>query len=329
MSRLRITIFIFAAWSILFFPHALFAAGFDLITFSTSPSTPAPEDVVTIQMQSYAVNLNSANITWYVDKVPMKNGIAETSFTVKAGNFGEKIVIDVLIVTADGMTINKQYILAPAEVDVLWEAQTYTPPFYKGKALPTYKSMVRLTAIPRFNATSSDPKDYYYKWTYNRIMGAGEALGKNSITIPVGYSGVSIPVSVDVSLPNTDWKGSKYSSIPVFEPSLLLYEVLPLLGVNNAHALSGSGSVTSSSTEVVLRAVPYFFSIDNLTDGSTDYAWSLDRTKTSASDDPLTLTILKSGTQTESHTASLTMRNTKRILQSGKADSMVVFRQEQ
>src|SRR3989338_2221189 len=203
MSSIK-TSFLIALFPLLWvlLPGTVFAA-FDLITFSTTPKTPGANESVLVTMNSYAVNLGTANITWYVNKEPIKNGTAETSLTLRTGDFGEKVTIDVVIITTEGLTVNKQFIIAPAEVDMLWEAQTYTPPFYKGKALPTYKSLVRVIAIPRFNSVTSSPAKYFYKWTYDSNKGAGEAIGKNSIVIPVGYAGSPTLVDVETSLPGT------------------------------------------------------------------------------------------------------------------------------
>lgn len=304
-------------------PGTLFAANFDLIKFTTTPKTPGVNESVLVRMESYAVSLSSANITWFVNKEPVKNGIAETALTVQTGDFGKKTVIDVVITTSEGLLINKQYVIAPAEVDVLWEAQTYTPPFYKGKALPSYKSMVRVSAIPRFNAASSNPSDYFYKWTYNRTMGAGESLGGNSILIPVGYVGSPVPVNVETSLPGTDWKGAKYITIPVSETKVVLYEQAPLLGTLFHHALKSPAE--TNGTEFTVHAAPYFFSLDDMTKGNIIYQWIVDRQVRPTGSDPLNYTLVKAGKDIESRAASFSAQNTKRILQESGEQGSISF----
>ncbi len=304
-------------------PGTIFAASFDLVQFSTTPKTPGVNENVLVRMESFAVTLSTANITWFVNKEPIKDGVAETSLTVQTGDFGNRTVIDVVITTSEGLLINKQFIIAPAEVDVLWEAQTYTPPFYKGKALPSYKSMVRVTAIPRFNAASSNPADYFYKWTYNRTMGAGESLGGNSILIPVGYAGSPLPVNVETSLPGTDWKGAKYIAIPVVETKVELYEQAPLLGTRFHHALKAT--TETAGTEFTVHAVPYFFSLDNMTRGDIAYRWNVDLQARPVGIDPLNYTLVKMGEDVESRTISFSAQNPKRILQEGRKQGSISF----
>jgi hypothetical protein len=299
------------------------AAAFDLVTFATTPKTPSANESVLVRMVSYAVDLNSSKIIWYVNKEPVKEGVGETSLTLRTGNFGEKTTIDVVIVTTEGAALNKQFIIAPGEVDVLWEAQTYTPPFYKGKALPTYKSFVRVTAIPRFNSLTSNPADYSYKWTYNRTLGAGEGLGKNSILIPVGYAGTPLPINIDVRLPGTDWKGAKYMTIPVSTAKVVFYEQAPLLGTLYHHALSSTAQTTG--TEYTMHAAPYFFSLDDLYRGNLLLKWSIDNRYQAAGPDPLNVTLVKAGEKAERHSVSLSIQNPQRILQEGHTQSTVSF----
>ncbi len=297
-------------------------AGFDLVNITTSPKTPGANETVTVRIESYAVNLNTANLVWYVNKVPVKEGIAEKEITLRTGDFGTKTTVDIVIFTADGVKLNKQLIIAPAEVDLLWEAQTYTPPFYKGKALASYKSLVRVTAIPRFNALTSNPKEFYYKWTYNRIQNVGEALGKDSVVIPMGYADSPVPVSVDVSLPGTDWKGIKNSSIEGTEAKLVFYHQAPLLGVEFNHALTGT---QTKETEFTIYAVPYFFSLDNFANGNLLYTWNVDRAYRAPDFDQQNLTLVKPSNTAASYDVSLRVQNPKRILQEGRAQATISF----
>lgn len=310
-----------------FTPNAALAAGFDLVNITTSPKTPGVNEEVKVRIESYAVNLNTANLVWYVNKEPVKEGIAEKEITVRTGNFGTKTTIDIIIITIDGVKINKQLVIAPAEVDVLWEAQTYTPPFYKGKALPGYKSLVRLTAIPRFNAPSSNPKEFYYKWTYNRIQNVGEALGKNSVTIPMGYTDSPVPVVVDVSLPGTDWKGEESLEISGSEAKIVFYHQAPLLGVEFEHAISSA--IITPETEFNIYAVPYYFSFDNLMNNDLIYTWEVNRSYRAVDLDQRNLTLLKPEKPEGPYEVTLRIQNPKRILQEGRAQTVVSFTPEQ
>lgn len=310
----------------LLIPVSAYAAVLDLITTKTTPRTPGENQDVTVNIESYAVNLNSANIIWYVNKEVQKEGIAEKILTLRTGNFGQKMTIDIIILTAAGEKINKQLVIAPAEIDVLWEAQTYTPPFYKGKALPSFKSLVRVTAIPRYNSLTSNPSEYYYKWTYNRTQNVGAALGKNSVVVPAGWSDSQIPIALETNLPGVEWSGIQNANIHGAEAKVLFYEQAPLLGTQFEHALT-KGS-TGAGNEFVIRAVPYFFSTDNYQNNQLIYTWKVNGNNAIPGSDPITLTLTKPGKKAEAYTVSLRVQNPNRILQEGRGQTTISLPQE-
>lgn len=302
-----------------------FAAPLDLVNISTLPASPGALETVVVRLESFAVNLNSANIVWNVDKIFTKDGVGEKEITITTPEFGQKITIDIIIITREGERIDKKYIIAPGEVDLLWEAQTYTPPFYKGKALPTFNSLIRVTAIPRFNSLTSSPKDYDYKWTYNRTQGLGEGLGKNSVVVPMGYADSQVPIKVDVGFSGSDWKGSKNISISGSSPKIVLYAHDPLLGVGFHQAIPTKGSHTSKETESTIFAAPYFFSLDNLLNNQLIYTWEVDRKYTSPGLSPRYLTVVRPTNGVGSYALSLRIQNPNRILQEGRASAQISF----
>ncbi len=309
-----------------FIPTNAFAA-FGLISQKLTPPTPGPNQEVTIQLNSYNVNLNASKIIWYINGEAQKEGTAETSFVTRTGDFGEKKVIDVVIFAQDGARFDKQIVLAPAEVDVLWEAQTYTPPFYKGKALPTYKSLIKVSAIPRFNAATSDPAAYYYKWTLDINKGVGEALGKNSTVIAAGWPDSHVNIAVETSLPGTDWKGAKNLDINSTNPEVVFYEQAPLLGTRFAQAM-GAG-LMAEGNEFTIQAAPYFFALDNYKNGELVYDWRVNRNRVLPTLDPLKLILTKSSKAAENFGVSLSIQNAKRVIQQGGAATAVSFSAEQ
>lgn len=315
---------------VLFFPSIAFAA-LDLVTFSTNPQNPSPNQPVTVTIQSYAINLNSAKITWYVDKEVVKEGIAEKSIQANTKEFGKTTVIDVVIVDAEGVRSDKKFLLRPIEIDILWEADTYTPPFYKGKALPTYKSNVRATAMARFRSLSDNPSSFYYTWTINQIQGLGEGLGKTSAIIPMKYAGSPVPTLVKASDPSTNSEqgnsGSTMQNILAVDPLLLFYEQAPLLGTILERALSGSANTKGTSFRI--RAVPYFFSIDDMANGDLVYTWKKGGQSIAPSLDPTSFQLGKAGTGAEASAVSLSVQNRKRILQAANTQVTVNFSEEQ
>jgi hypothetical protein len=309
----------------LFVPTTAFAA-LDLVNIKTNPKTPGENQEVTISLESYAVDLNSAKIVWYVDKDPQKEGIAEKTFTVHTGELGQKMTVDIVIFTAAGAKIDQQIVIAPAEIAILWEAQTFTPPFYKGKALPTFKSLVRITAIPRWNTLQSDPTQFSYKWTYNRTQGVGGGLGKNSVVIPVEWSNSQIPITLETSLAEAKLIGYENKNIQTSDTKLLFYEQAPLLGIQYDHALLGS--INALGNEFAIHAVPYFFSTDNYLNNELVYTWKINGNNIAAGMDAMKMMLPKQGKGAESYSVGLRIQSPKRILQEGNAQTSISFAAE-
>lgn len=307
-------------------PGMAFAA-LDLVTFKVSPQTPAPNQAVTISIQSYAVDLDSSRITWYVDGEIVLDGLAQKSIQTMTKEFDRAVTINVVIATPDGQRLDKQFLLNPLEVDLLWEADTFVPPFYKGKALPTYKSFVKLVAIPRFSSRLGDPASYTYTWTANQTQGIGQGLGRSSVLVPMRYAGSVVPVNVRVDNPAPGGKsGSVTKNITAVDPIMIFYEDAPLLGLRLDHALGRE--IKTTGTSFTLRAIPYFFSNDDMENGSLVYSWQKDAQKVSLGHNPHTLVLGREGGSAQASMVRLSLQNRSRILQSAAAQITVNFAQE-
>jgi len=311
----------------IFFVPNIALGALDLVTFSTNPQTPGPNQPVTVSIQSYAIDLNSSRITWYVDKEAVADGVAEKSIRTETKGFGKTVTINVVIVDAGGARFDKEFLLHPIEIDLLWEADTYTPPFYKGKALPTYKSVVKATAIPRMYSTADDPALFFYEWTINRIQGVGKGLGKGGALIPMKYAGSPVPTTVKVSDPNVEGSArSVTQNILAVEPTVLFYEQAPLLGTVFDRALTGTANTEGTTFRV--RATPYFFSNDNMANGELVYTWQKDGATVAVGLNPNSLELGKAGTATQSSKVGLTIQNRSRILQKAGGQVTINFSQE-
>jgi hypothetical protein len=316
-----------AVFLVLISPTSAFAVASDLVSAKMDPVTPGPNQTVTISIESFAANINSARIVWYVNREPRKEGVGEKTFTFTLGDFGSVSTVDIIILTPEGAQVKKQLVIAPTEIDILWEAQTYTPPFYKGKALPSYKSILRVSAIPRYNSLSSNPDEYTYKWMYNRTENAGGGLGKDRVVIPSGWSDSAVPVTLEVKLPNSPWiGGSAHTSIAGSKSKVLLYENAPLLGTQFNHALKGSNE--AAGNEFTIRAVPYFFSTDNYMNNELVYTWKLGGGNAVPGQDPTNFVLTKKGRAAEFYQVSLRVQNPRRILQEGIGGASVSFAAE-
>src|SRR3989339_257812 len=100
------------------------------------PPNPAPNENVTINLKSYAYDLNSVLISWSINGKVSASGIGKKSFSTVAGKAGEEKNVVVTISLPDGTTDTK-ITIKPSVMVLLWQANdSFVPPFYKGKTQP-------------------------------------------------------------------------------------------------------------------------------------------------------------------------------------------------
>ncbi len=135
-------------------------------------------------------------------------------------------------------------------VDILWQGETYAPPFYEGRALWSKQSNIKFVAIPQGLGSAASLN---YRWTRNgTVLGNSSGIGKNSIKFKDSL--FSKPYTMRVEIVNSSDKVLAESSVSVtaIEPVLLVYEKNPLYGymfhrqVDKAYKLN-KGEVTLSA----------------------------------------------------------------------------------
>lgn len=248
----------------------------EYLKVSTSPQSPKPGETVRVTIESYLSDLSKATITWSVNNKVIEKGIDKTSFSFKVGPSGGSTRLGILIVTNEGEEVYKEYSFNPLGLTILWEADTYTPPFYKGKPLATYQSRVRAVVIPDAVKTSGafDTSTLSYTWKQNGYaVSEASGYGKNSYTFtaPRPYEETRVNVSAS---PLKGGSRSEFAlSLPIANPFILFYKVHPLLGVRYERPLGSE--VTLSEKDISLRAEPFFFSNGKNEAGAISYTWVL------------------------------------------------------
>src|SRR3990167_3192742 len=146
-----ITIFIISGAVL---PFKANAASPSSISVNVVPENPAPNENTSITLSSYANNLDSVLISWSVNGKSVLSGIGKKSFSVNAGAAGSETSVVATISLPDG-AIDTRIIIRPAVMVLLWQANdSYVPPFYKGRALPTPDSEVKVVAMPEIKSGS-------------------------------------------------------------------------------------------------------------------------------------------------------------------------------
>ena len=274
MNKLILKTIIFLG---IIFPTATFAG---VVEITLSPEVPRPNQTISAGLSGVLVNLDLSDIYWYLDDEIQKHGMGEKSFSFTSGAIDEKTILDVVILIPDGRRIDLQKEIMPMEVDLLWETDTYTPPFYRGKALPTYKSSIKVVAVP--NSKNIDTK-FIYTWSIDNLDNIVGASGYNRTSFVTFGSYAGYERGVNVSMVSFDKSKKVKSSIKIesVEPELVLYENNSLRGTLFNKALHKITEITGN--EFSVKAEPYFVTTGEMKD--IKYEWAINNTKVESEDD--------------------------------------------
>lgn len=263
---------IFALFLSGFFAPVVASAG-SVIAIRTVPDTPPPDTTATVLIESFTFDIKGAYIIWKINGEVVAEGVGETSYRFTTPASGKEVFIEAFVALPGGKEFKESLRFKPSTVDLLWQADTYVPPFYKGKALPTHRSRIRAVAIPAF-AAGEDAKRQVYAWNINRSTRAGQGTGVSTTNVEATWDGSRISLSVDVQSQDKVARASRTVSIASVKPEIRFYEHSPLYGVRYDHALSER--IRVSAPEYIVRAVPYFFSKPDRDYGYLVYRWNID-----------------------------------------------------
>lgn len=261
----------------------------DLLSVTMIPSIPKPFDRVTIDLQSFMTDLNKAMISWSSGEIT-KKGRGEKHFEFTVGDVGSVTVVNINIQTSEGTTVTRSISVRPGNIDLLWEASTYTPPFYKGKALFTPQAEIKVVAMPNLidgAGTKLESKDLIYKWKINgKLQESSSGFGKNYIYTTGTSVMKTLTIEVEASSLSGNTKAKGSVSLNETTPSVLFYEDSPILGIFYEKALPSK--IILSGKEVILAAAPYFFSTDKK-DSGLSYSWLLNDNPVTENESSITL----------------------------------------
>jgi len=282
------------------------------ISVGLSPENPGAFQEVTISLESFVISLDKARMVWTVDGKTRLSGIGEKELTLTTNNVGDITTIRVQITTDTGTNITKTILIEPNEIDLLWEApDSYTPPFYKGKALPSSESKIKVVAIPHMQKNSS----LAYTWKRNfKIISPASGFGKRSYTFTHDFINREENISVEASALTNAIQGTGSIRIRPDIPKIVFYENHPIEGIHYNRALTDGFSLNKN--EFTLIAEPYFFSAQNAVDSNLRYEWSLNNESIATPEDKNSLFLRLEGGQEGTSALSLSIKSISKLFQS-------------
>jgi hypothetical protein len=217
-----------------------------------------------------------------------------------------------------------------AGLAVVWEADTYTPPNYPGKALPSAGSTITVTVLPYGPNVSGLPlaaADFTYTWTKDGLsLPSSSGAGKNSLSFTAASAG-SNTISVQAENKANKLVLEQQILIPITAPQVLLYEYDPLWGTLQNHTLPSVYQLIKK--ELSVAAVPYFISTNATRASEVEYSWQLNGKPiiTNTTEPELATFVRPDDALEGSNEISLNLRNTINPLQIAHNALKITFAQ--
>jgi hypothetical protein len=240
-----------------------------------SPQHPRPGQVVTATVKQYVFDSDFSLITWKNNGNVVHQGYGETTYEFIAGGVGSLINLEAAISNRDGFTVTAKKSLRISDISFIWEARTYTPPFFMGRPKFSYGAAVAIVAHPLiFNTEGElyDVSELTFTWMQG-LKKVHSARGINSFVARPDTPFDSLQVTVLVSDPTGAERMSYYIQLAPSPSRLLFYEDNPLLGVLYRTALPESFDL--SGEELKLVAEPLYSTAQSRADPSLSYTWTV------------------------------------------------------
>ena len=290
---------------------------------SASPSYQAPRTPVTLR--AYAnVPKGVVLYAWVVDGTEIARGLDIDRVTINTGGEGSAQSVTVTLTDTDtGVEGRALYIIRPASVDLLWEGNTYTPPFYRGKAYPTGGSSLVVEAVPYVFANGERvPKsNLVFNWEVDgNKLPESSGYGESVLRIAPTRFKYATAVAVTVTTPDGALGARTSVSVPTRTPLVVLYEDKPLSGTWFTKATPALTRLTGS--EIAFKAVPFFvLNPKNLT-----YVWELNNEVFEVSEsDPSVAVFRKTGGGEGQYPVSVTIEKPGSIFERASAGFDLAF----
>ncbi|MBN2094080.1 MAG: hypothetical protein JW740_01790 [Candidatus Zambryskibacteria bacterium] len=287
-----------------------------------TPDYPGPNNLVSVNLNLYTADLDTAQIVWYKNNQKVLDGKGETRYSFKLDGIGEATQIKIDITLNNGVYFTKSINFNPAEVSLIWEADSYVPPFYKGKTLHPKQGNLKVIALPEFinGGKKIDPQNLIYKWSNGLTNYQSQSgYGKNILILNGSVLGKSENIKVVVTDPESGLSAEKFLYIKPVDPQIVFYENNPYYGHIFDQALVQNFEFKGE--EVQILAAPFYFTKDS----NIKYEWRLNNNLIKELSDARLAIFRKPEGDSGRSNISLQINNPKKILQFAENNLIMNF----
>lgn len=300
-------------------PSPVAAQGITPLTMSITlnPPLPGPYETVTATVNAVGLDVSRSLIVWKVNGVEKGQGVGGKTLTFTTGPIGTATTLEVVGIPPSGTRLSGSLTVRPSSVAILWEAQTYIPPFYKGKALVTPGSTLTLTVVPEIVDAAGKryaAEELVYKWERGHTqLPEYSGFGKYRITVSNDTFLRPLVYTVIVSTLQDQVVGRGQITIPIAQTRLSLLEDHPLLGVQYENALGETYALARDEVKILVE--PYYYSVARRNDTALEYRWGIGTTSPSVRD---LITLRRVGNESGQSRLQLAVKHLGAVLQTNR-----------
>ncbi len=214
------------------------------LSLTARPGSPAPGQKVTVTADTPTADPLFTTFTWSVNGAVQRDasGRGKNTITVTAPQtVGGTMRVSATATFGDGKSSSASLTLRVSDLVIAWIAETYTPRWYRGKALPTPQSIVRFVALPNFviDGQRLSPENLVYRWNLDDegtvSEGRGAQIFRLKISDVLGNTH-NVRVTIEDSQKRIRKVGDAF--ITIMSPEAAVYASSPLGGIEPRRALA-------------------------------------------------------------------------------------------
>ena len=299
----------------------------DPVQYLVAPETPGPRETVLIEVQGVGSFLGSATITWSQDGKVVKSGVGERSYAFTAGALGTRSTVRVSIDSSQGSFV-RTFIISPSLVNLVWEADTSVPVLYRGKALYSAGSPVKVVAFPSAYSGSARILSSALSFQWSRGGAAvpeQSGLGRSTFSFMGDQLQAAETVAVEVYY-GTAKVARGEVTIPASNPKIVFYQRDALRGTLYDTAIPAAIQLVGK--ELTVQAEPYYFAMSAKRTGQLSYVWTLNGAETTGPDAAQgLLTLRQTGSGEGAASLGVTVQNNSsdQFVQAAQATIQLLF----
>ncbi len=301
-----------------------FTLGEQPLRITVNPEVPGPNTSVTIKVEAY--DIGNAILTWNLNGVRALTGYGANIFTFTTGRRGEIAQVSLSVAYEGKALVTREFTFAPSDVILVWESNTYTPPFYEGRSHYSAGAVLRVVAFADIREGSGvrlSDSELSFSWRRDsEYVASASGIGKSTFTFFGEQIRESERVGVTVlrgGVPVAD----REIEIVAESPRILFYTREGIGRIAYEKALSEGARFEELEATVV--AEPYFFSARSRKDSHLSYEWLLNGEPVQAQGEPGLLTVRTSGEGEAQFDLEIQNTRTYQILQGAAAALKAVF----